>query len=425
MISLVAGLSLAGWLLLPGRSRPGDERAVDTLRTLPYVTWTEVSEEDLLKNGVVTWDQRRTSEGINLFSLDSAPGALLLDMAGNRVLELHDRRDEPSNWKLIEPAGPDTFTVLDTEGVIFGIDARSRISWTREGELYHHDFHVDESGNLWAVDRVITKVPEIASVRKVWNDHIVKLSPAGERLLVMASSDLIQTDPALVEIQRNQELPPLDLEVDAFHTNTIWTFPADVVRDGRTIFHAGDVMICWRSMNTVAVIDPVTQRVRWHWGAGELDRPHHPTLVDNGNLLMFDNGKERGWSRVVEVDPVSGEIVWEYRGDPKESFYSSSRGGAQRLPNGNTLITDSMKGRVLEVTPEGETVWEYFESRTRKRFMRVQRATIYRMMRIPQWPLEEAPAEGAEAGDAGAASDGALSDGAVSGEDESPEGSPK
>ena len=59
------------------------------------------------------------------------------------------------------------------------------------------------------------------------------------------------------------------------------------------------------------------------------------------------------------------------------------------MPNGNTLITDSMTGRAFEVTPEGETVWEYFDSRIRRRNFRVERATIYRMMRIPLWPLED------------------------------------
>jgi len=411
---LVAVLALGLWFLLSGGKRPGDERAVDALRTLPYVTWTEVREEDRLKNGMVTFDPERASPGINLFSVDSAPGALLLDMAGNLVLELKDSREEPGNWKLIEPAGSDTFTVLDTDGVIFEIDARSQVVWTRQGAFFHHDFHVDVEGNLFAIERIVSRVPGIARVRKVWNDHIIKMAPDGRRLFDFASSDLVEQNPELAEIQRRQELPPLDMEVDAFHTNTIWTFAADVVRDGATIFHAGDVMVCWRNLDTVAVIDPVEERVRWHWGAGELDRPHHPTLLDNGNLLVFDNGKaRRGWSRVVEVDPVSGEIVWEYRGEPLDSFYSSSRGAAQRLPNGNTLITDSMTGRVLEVTPAGETVWEYFESRTRKRYLRVERATIYRMMRLPQWPLEGTPEAPSAA------------DESITGEDAESGGSPK
>ena len=53
------------------------------------------------------------------------------------------------------------------------------------------------------------------------------------------------------------------------------------------------------------------------------------------------------------------KIEWEYVADPPQSFYSALLAGAERLPNGNTLICESMKGRVFEVTPEGEIVWQY------------------------------------------------------------------
>jgi len=88
-------------------------------------------------------------------------------------------------------------------------------------------------------------------------------------------------------------------------------------------------------------------------------------VLDNGNLLVFDNRSQRraadgdGWSRVLEVDPVSREIVWEYRADPPESFYSHSRGTVQRLANGNTLIGSSNQARAFEIDPAGSVVWEF------------------------------------------------------------------
>ena len=65
------------------------------------------------------------------------------------------------------------------------------------------------------------------------------------------------------------------------------------------------------------------------------------------------------YSRVIEVDRVTKEIVWEYRDDPPHAFFSAYISGAQRLPNGNTLITEGAYGRIFEVTPELEVVWEY------------------------------------------------------------------
>ena len=108
-------------------------------------------------------------------------------------------------------------------------------------------------------------------------------------------------------------------------------------------------------------------------------------LPGEGNLLVFDNGGEGGYgnpnpsaptgnnnahrdySRVLEFDPITLEIIWQYT--PLEAgnllftdaskFYSSYISSAQRLPNGNTLITEGSDGHLIEVTPEHEIVWEY------------------------------------------------------------------
>ncbi|MBI1785238.1 hypothetical protein HYR69_08850, partial [Candidatus Sumerlaeota bacterium] len=76
-------------------------------------------------------------------------------------------------------------------------------------------------------------------------------------------------------------------------------------------------------------------------------------------ILLFDNGAERGFSRVVEMDPSTGNIIWEFKTPDPKDFYSLSRGAAQRLGNGNTLIADSDHGRAFEITPAGEVVWDF------------------------------------------------------------------
>ena len=64
----------------------------------------------------------------------------------------------------------------------------------------------------------------------------------------------------------------------------------------------------------------------------------------------------RAFSRVLEINPVTLELVWSYEG---QRFSSSNISGAQRLPNGNTLITEGANGRLFEVTKERQIVWEY------------------------------------------------------------------
>ena len=79
-------------------------------------------------------------------------------------------------------------------------------------------------------------------------------------------------------------------------------------------------------------------------------------------MLLFDNGCHRrgaSRSRIVEVDPTTNQIAWEYQGTPDISFYSYNISSAERQPNGNTLICEGAPGRIFEVTPEKAIVWEY------------------------------------------------------------------
>jgi len=97
---------------------------------------------------------------------------------------------------------------------------------------------------------------------------------------------------------------------------------------------------------------------------------------DEGNILIFNNGtrnKRRNYSSVDEINPVLEDnsyqlsdgiylpenASWSYVGDPKTSFFSDHISGAQRLPNGNTLICSGVDGVFFEVTVDSEIVWKY------------------------------------------------------------------
>ena len=59
------------------------------------------------------------------------------------------------------------------------------------------------------------------------------------------------------------------------------------------------------------------------------------------------------------MDAVSGDLVWYYEGDAAAPFFTHTCGVAERMPNGNTLITESDNGRAFEVLSSGEIVWEF------------------------------------------------------------------
>jgi hypothetical protein len=98
-------------------------------------------------------------------------------------------------------------------------------------------------------------------------------------------------------------------------------------------------------------------------------------LPGAGHITIFNNGYDRGWSSIEEIAPpvdasgryalTSGKAygpakpVWHYEADNRTDFFSSEISGAHRLPNGNTLICAGVVGHLFEVTPAGETVWQY------------------------------------------------------------------
>jgi hypothetical protein len=108
---------------------------------------------------------------------------------------------------------------------------------------------------------------------------------------------------------------------------------------------------------------------------------HDPIPLENGHLMVFDNRGYRQKSRVLEIDPFKRVIVWQYVGSSEAPFYSKTCGTNQRLPNGNTLITESDNGRAFEVTREGEIVWEFynpFRAGEQSQFI----ATLFEMRRV-------------------------------------------
>jgi hypothetical protein len=175
------------------------------------------------------------------------------------------------------------------------------------------------------------------------------------------------------------------------------SFVAIVARDGSIVWRLGP------DFASSAALEEI----------GPIIGQHHAHLIPKGlpgagNLLVFDNGGASGYgpvdptapkgagamarasSRVLEIDPVTLELVWSYQAPGQ--FYASNISGAQRLPNANTLITEGPSGRVFEVTRDGKIVWEYVNP-----LFAGPRASnaVYRAYRLPyEWiPQLERPKE--------------------------------
>jgi hypothetical protein len=126
----------------------------------------------------------------------------------------------------------------------------------------------------------------------------------------------------------------------------------------------GLTLMSLRTTSGVIGVERETGKIALHIPAGIVAQQHAPCELENGNILIFDNGNYRlgmstPFSRVIEIDPATLKIVWEYADATRSAFFSPVMGNAQRLRNGNTHITEAASGRLFEVTRRGEVVWEY------------------------------------------------------------------
>jgi hypothetical protein len=127
----------------------------------------------------------------------------------------------------------------------------------------------------------------------------------------------------------------------------------------------GNILASLRSVSAVIIISQETGEVLWHLDSTVVAQQHCASELEDGSILIFDNGTFRHhesntYSRVIQVDRATKKIVWEYRDRlMPNAFFSPFMGGAQRLKNGNTLITEAVFGRIFEVTPEGHICFEY------------------------------------------------------------------
>lgn len=345
---------------------------VNDLRALPYAGSAPKNAND--QSGVVQHDPKRSFPGYSLYTMQMLSRAELIDPEG---IVIRTWSHSPSRqWErcTLLPGG-DVLVVGSEEGrlpdgsPLEGIadDARYvlRLAWN--GELIwkkkltaHHDITLMPDGKLLALTFERRSVPQIHPNIPVRDDHLTLLDTNGE---VLSSQSMLEMIGPHGDMFPLIEMRPTRLGgppwVDLFHSNSVERMRHEGLFSRHTIYEPQNVLVCFRHQDRIAVFDLSQKRVIWAWGQDELDGPHDAQVLESGNILVFDNGLHRGWSRVIELNPINQKIVWQYKADPPESFHTRSKGSAQRLPNGNTLMADSDNGRAFEVTPEGEIVWEF------------------------------------------------------------------
>jgi hypothetical protein len=338
-------------------------REVERLAQLPYLTGYRPAGE---RSSVRVHDASRALNGLNLVVSAHAPQATLVDMDGavRKIwtgdvakafpgLQLSSREDRDAarffRSVFLLPGG-EVVAMFQGIGLVC-LGPESQVRWSWQGPV-HHDLQL-AGKTIWTLaHRQRPALKDFHPDDWVWEDFVVELSAEGR---------LLREISVLESFRRSVYAPLLTRlapDPDIFHTNSLQVL--DGSASARSpLLKKGNILISMRENEFVAILDPDERRIVWAL-TGQWHRQHWARLVENGHLLLFDNlGALGPASRVLEIDPFTQQILWSYGGAPGEQFFSATSGFVHRLSNGNTLVGVSNEGRVFEVTPDRQVVWEF------------------------------------------------------------------
>ena len=259
----------------------------------------------------------------------------------------------PNGNLLVSMRTPEGPKLNAAAGRIVEIDWDGNIVWEHIDHFQHHDLQPTPNGN------VVYLAWESGSDRRRQRNS--KAGPGSEH------SDGGVYEDVLREVNREGKIVWEWRVSDALDLDK---YPLRAGHSRHEYAHAntchvqtdGNVLVSFRELDLLILVNRQTGRIDWEMADRSWGGQHDCQRLPNGNILLFANGSEQPtpeFSRVLEIDPGSGDIVWKYQGTPYSSFYSARISGVQRMANGNTLIIEGHQGRLFEVTPSCDIVWEY------------------------------------------------------------------
>ena len=390
-LTTLVGLFCAGFATAGPSVYPEGTTRLDPARAWPsFVLFTGGDQQarliDLDGKTVHTW---RDVGGFasTLIAPELAHGErghvlVTLENAGGRGIDLVPGRAGPQVSK--------TIGELDWDGNVrwrFGPQAPDGLA------LQHHDWARLANGHTLVLANLRRAIPGFRQ-RESLDDVFYEVDESGAIVWRWAASEHLEElgfSPTQLALIRQSD------NADYLHVNNLKPIgPNHWFDAGDKRFAPDNLIFDSRNANVIAIVDRQSGHVVWTLGpnypaiprgsgARRVPRPvdqisgqHDAQIIPAGlpgagNLLVFDNQGEAGYppvelpttggSRVLEIDPVSRQIVWQYTaedsGQPSWAFRSTHISAARRLPNGNTFIDEGQSGRLFQVTRDGDIVWEY------------------------------------------------------------------
>ena len=337
-------------------------------------------QEDI---AVTVSQPEKISEGLTLVPVTGTASVILIN---NNGTILHRWNIDATRARLL-PNG----NLLVVHGSKWGLDVEpwrsmrptvTEYTWNGDvvwshtmPDIAHHDIQRLDNGNSLFPYRVIVPANDKKSIidrnrrlSKIRSDSIIEVNSEGETVWEWKAHEHLD----LNECGRHacpsfKGSGAAKRSSDWTHINTTSIIPENKWYDkGDSRFKPGNILTLPRNWWTVLLIDKDTKQEVWRYTGdykGGLSGGHEAHMIEKGlpgagNILIFDNGRvhHAEESYVLEVNPSTMKLEWVY--DVGKQFFSKSAGSMQRFRNGNTLISEDVAGRILEVNKNKEIVWE-------------------------------------------------------------------
>ncbi|MBN2013297.1 hypothetical protein JW960_28460 [candidate division KSB1 bacterium] len=258
--------------------------------------------------------------------------------------------------------------------IIFNITGLGLIRMNSQGKVIwklpyrtHHSISRDDNGNFWVpglkwIEKFDKRLPIF--IPKFTEETLLLISPDGEILKeISLLESLLRSD--YKYLFWHYKL----FSGDILHLNDVEALSNELA-DQYSMFESGDLLFSMRHLNSIAVCNQ-NGNIKWLF-PGVFTYQHDPDFEANGWITVLDNRSNiDNESMIRSVNPASGEVrqlfpnktIAQYESFKQHNegnlFYTEIAGKHQKLRNGNRLITEACAGRVFEITPNGEIIWEW------------------------------------------------------------------
>jgi hypothetical protein len=252
---------------------------------------------------------------------------------------------------------------------IFRLNLCSELEWMNSGRFNDViESHLD--GGVWTIR----------------DDNIIELdSGNGKVTREISLNDIHLANPDIAVFTPKRSLRTSKWYHDPVHLNDVEPLTVELA-SSFPMFEAGDLLVSYRSLNLVAILDSKTLAIKW-WRTGVSQRQSDVDWEPDGTISVYDNNQRDNpdgkgnrlpesrarYSKIIKINPVSLAVKEIYPGD-EEGFYSPKFGKHQILPDGSILISSPEQGRYFEVNPDGETVFEFVNRFDANRVLKVSEA---------------------------------------------------